>query len=122
MATKAGAVRCSPPNGVRCKDNLWIQQIPLLVRALAVCKNTLLIAGPPDLLDPNGDASPEDMIKQEAAFNGDSGAKLWVLDCATGQMKDEYEIEAPPVWDGMAAAGGRLFVSLKNGTVVCLGR
>ena len=45
-----------------------------------------------------------------AAFNGKDGTKL-----------AEHKLEAPPVWDGLAAAGGRLFISLKNGSVVCLG-
>jgi hypothetical protein len=29
---------------------------------------------------------------------------------------------APPAWDGLAAAAGRLFVSTRDGQVVCLGR
>jgi hypothetical protein len=29
---------------------------------------------------------------------------------------------APPVWDGMAAAGGRLFISTSDGYVVCMGK
>ena len=29
------------------------------------------------------------------------------------------DLPAPAVWDGVAAADGRLYVSLKNGTVVC---
>jgi hypothetical protein len=32
----------------------------------------------------------------------------------------EYPLEAQPVFDGMAAAYGRLFMSLKNGTILCM--
>ena len=31
-----------------------------------------------------------------------------------------YELPDPPVWDGMAAGYGRLFVSTGNGRIVCL--
>jgi hypothetical protein len=29
-------------------------------------------------------------------------------------------LAAPPIWNGIAAASGRLYVALKNGQVVCL--
>ncbi|MCK4960162.1 MAG: PQQ-binding-like beta-propeller repeat protein, partial [Planctomycetes bacterium] len=31
----------------------------------------------------------------------------------------EYELEKPPVFDGLVAAGGRLYVSTIDGNVVC---
>jgi hypothetical protein len=39
---------------------------------------------------------------------------------ADGTPIAEFELPAPPVWDGMAAANGRLYLTLSNGTVVCL--
>ena len=33
----------------------------------------------------------------------------------------EGKLPAPPVWDGLAAANGRLFVSRTDGVVSCLG-
>jgi outer membrane protein assembly factor BamB len=38
-----------------------------------------------------------------------------------GQVLAEYPIEAPPAYDGMAAAGGRLYVSLEDGRLICFG-
>lgn len=38
-----------------------------------------------------------------------------------GSRQAEYKLEAEPVHDGMAAAANQLFVSLKNGKLVCLG-
>ena len=32
----------------------------------------------------------------------------------------ERALDAPPVFDGMIAAAGRLFVALKDGSLVCL--
>ncbi len=46
---------------------------------------------------------------------------LTVLSAADGNRLAGRELPAP-IWDGMAAAGGRLFVSTQEGTLVCLGR
>jgi outer membrane protein assembly factor BamB len=46
---------------------------------------------------------------------------LAVLDAADGSQKGEYDLPAP-VWDGMIAAGGRLYVTTKEGRVLCLGK
>jgi hypothetical protein len=32
----------------------------------------------------------------------------------------QYELDSPPIFDGMIAAGGRLFLSTMDGRVVCL--
>lgn len=36
-----------------------------------------------------------------------------------GKKLAEYKLESPPVWDGMIAANGRLFLSLTNGKLEC---
>jgi hypothetical protein len=48
-----------------------------------------------------------------------SGGLLWILPADGGAKLAEYRLAAPPVWDGMAAAGGRLYLSLADGAVVC---
>ena len=55
------------------------------------------------------------------AFEGRKGALLWVISASDGRKLAEYNLESGPVWDGMAAAGGRLYLSMKNGRVLCLG-
>jgi hypothetical protein len=47
---------------------------------------------------------------------------LWAVSADTGKKLAEYKIPAVPVWDGMMAANGRLFLSLKDGTVLCMGK
>ena len=42
-----------------------------------------------------------------------------MVSCKDGKALGEMSLESTPVWDGMAAANGSLFVSLKNGTVQC---
>jgi outer membrane protein assembly factor BamB len=43
-----------------------------------------------------------------------------VLSSADGVHVNNIPLEAPPIWDGMAAANGKLYVSLENGKVTCL--
>ena len=38
-----------------------------------------------------------------------------------GRKIAEYRLDAAPAWDGMAIANGKLFISLKNGELVCYG-
>jgi len=59
--------------------------------------------------------------RQEEAWLGKLGALLWVVSADTGLKVSEYKIPAIPVWDGMISANGRLFLSLKDGTVLCMG-
>jgi hypothetical protein len=45
---------------------------------------------------------------------------LWAISAVDGEKIAEYVIMATPVLDGMAAANGRLYVSMANGSVLCL--
>ena len=33
----------------------------------------------------------------------------------------KQKLDSPPVWDGMAVAAGRLYISTRNGEIVCMG-
>jgi hypothetical protein len=46
---------------------------------------------------------------------------LAVMSANDGEVLREYSLETEPVFDGMAAAYGKLYLSLKDGSVVCLG-
>ena len=54
-----------------------------------------------------------------AAFEGRAEGLLRVFAASDGTASAEIELDAPVVWDGMAAAGGRLVMALTDGTVVC---
>jgi len=45
---------------------------------------------------------------------------LQVVSCVDGKTVREMGLASSPVWDGMAAAQGRLFVPCVDGTLVCL--
>ena len=54
-----------------------------------------------------------------APFEGRGKARLQALSPETGKQIAQYTLDAPPVFDGLIAAGGRVYVSLANGAVEC---
>jgi hypothetical protein len=71
----------------------------------------LFVAGPPDVV------APEDPL---GSFEGRNGGMLWVFPGASGEKLAEYPLDSPPVFNGMAAANGRLYVCGRNGRVLCM--
>jgi hypothetical protein len=57
-----------------------------------------------------------------AAFQGRMGGKLAAVSAADGRQLGACDLSSPPVFDGMAAAGGRLYLSLMDGSILCLAR
>jgi len=57
----------------------------------------------------------------DKVFVVDAQGGLTVLAAGNGKVLATHDLPAP-VWDGMAAAGGRLFVSTMDGKLICLGR
>jgi outer membrane protein assembly factor BamB len=90
----------------------WSLRIPIRGRAMAVTAGELCVAGPPDVVDP---ADPL------AAFEGRKGGVLRVVDKSSGETLAEQQLSAPPVFHGLCAANGRLYLTLENGSVVCFG-
>lgn len=110
-------------------DVKWSRNEPgLIARALTLADETLFVAGPPDLLDEEAAVSrrwdknvQRDIAEQDASLLGQRGATLRSVATADGQTLAELTLDSMPVWDGMAAAGGRLYLSLADGSVVCFG-
>ena len=110
---------------------VWSQpKLPLLVRAMVLAGETLFVAGPPDHgLAEDAQSylkhlSAEVQVKaqqQAAALGGKQGGLLWAVAKADGKRLAEHKLGSPPVFDGMAAAGGRLYVCTMDGAVHCLG-
>ena len=84
--------------------------VPIRAQAFALAAETLFIAGTPDAVDPDD---------PWAAFDGRLGGLLRAVATADGKTIAENRLEAPPVYDGLAAAQGRLFVSTTDGAVRC---
>ncbi len=121
----AGRLPEETPSGV---THTWSSKVPLLVRGLVVADRTLFIAGPDDLLDEPGalgamddPATLEKLSAQEAALTGQSGGILRAVACADGAVLSEQRLDTIPVWDGLAAASGSLYLAAADGTVRCYG-
>jgi hypothetical protein len=106
----------------------WSQEIPLHVRAMVKADETLFIAGPPDLIDEEAVFGRADtaanralLADQANAFEGRRGAQLWAVSSTDGRRLATCSLDFLPVWDGMIAAGGQLYMALTNGRVVCMG-
>ncbi|MHC4463929.1 MAG: outer membrane protein assembly factor BamB family protein, partial [Planctomycetota bacterium] len=89
------------------------RSVPLMARAMVLAGKTLFIAGPPDVVDeevafdfwtnPGIDPDiPTKLDEQDAAFEGQRGALLRAVSALDGSTTGEYNLESPPVWDGMA--------------------
>ncbi len=96
-------------NGERTLD--WEKKVPVLVRAMVLAGNALCISGIP---------STGDMEQMEAGIKGKTKGMLFLSSPEDGSVMAKYELESPPVFDGMAAANGKLFISAMNGSMLCL--
>jgi hypothetical protein len=43
---------------------------------------------------------------------------MWAVSAANGKKLAEYKLESLPVWDGMIAADGRLYMTTLKGEVL----
>jgi outer membrane protein assembly factor BamB len=84
---------------------------PIYPWAMVVGSKCLAVAGP------SAQIQPDDPW---ASFEGRAGGELHILDPETGKPLSKVNLDSPPVWDGMAAARGRLYLSTRDGSLVCL--
>jgi outer membrane protein assembly factor BamB len=117
-----------PESELSAVKHKWMVEKPeLIARAMVLADQTLFVAGPPDVVDEEHiwgrTLEPEVQEKlraQSAALQGQAGSLLWAMSASDGRKLAEYKLESVPAWDGMAAANGRLYLSLKSGRVVCM--
>ncbi|MHC5055734.1 MAG: outer membrane protein assembly factor BamB family protein [Planctomycetota bacterium] len=94
----------------------WSADIPLTGKAIVLAGDVVFVAGTPMHFPPDHPAE-----KYEAAYAGELGGVLWAASADDGRKLGEYKLDAAPSWDGMAAAGGRLYISTADGKLVCMG-
>jgi hypothetical protein len=127
VVKKAGGPQGRAP--LQHPEFAWTRDVPLIVRAMALAGRTLFIAGPPDLVDEEAafqalarrdEEMKKRLAEQDRALSGGKGALLRAVSAEDGKILAEAALPAPPVWDGMAAADGRLFVATIDGRVIAL--
>jgi len=104
------------PKGIgftRRQPPVWHNWVPVRIRAMVLAGETLFVTGPPDVIDPD---------EPMAAFEGDKGGLLWAVSASDGKKLAEYKLESPPVFDGIIAASERLFISTRDGRLLCMGK
>ena len=106
----------------------WKQDIPLIVRAMVLADQTLFIAGPPDVADEVSSlaayaeaGTQQQLARQAAALDGAEGSLLWAVSANDGSKLAEWKLPSLPVFDGLVAAGGRLYLTTMDGKLVCFG-
>ena len=81
---------------------------------MVLAGDVLFVAGTPATFPPNHSAA-----KYEAAHEGRLGGVLWAASATDGRKLAAYKLDAAPCWDGLAAAEGRLYLSTRDGCVIC---
>lgn len=106
----------------------WSESVPFMARSMLLTGNALFAAGPPAVIDETevylryGDPEVQaKMRRQTEAFEGHHGSILMAASIEDGKKLSAYHLESSPVFDGMAAANGRLFLAMLDGSVLCLG-
>ncbi|MFC1601392.1 PQQ-binding-like beta-propeller repeat protein [Candidatus Sumerlaeota bacterium] len=96
----------------RSASSGWRVPVNMRVRALLLTKGTVFAAGNPDPLAPKGtgDAQPGPI---------DAGL-LQGFSTNDGAMTFTYALSSPPIFDGLAAARGALYLCTVDGTLLCL--
>ncbi len=92
--------------------SVWKINLPVRTKAMLKSGNNLFLATMPIEI-------PAD--DPHAAYEGRMGGAIRVASCEDGSTVAEYQLDSPAVWDGMAAANGKLFLSTSDGAVLCFG-
>ena len=102
---------------------MWSNAESLIVRAMVLGDGKLVVAGPVDLGKKTSKIlAYQNEAEARAGFQGKKGIFLRVVSAADGKTVSQVKLDAMPVFDGMSAAGGKVYLSLKNGSVACFGK
>ncbi len=111
-APSASAKRNKRRGGKKAPSVKWEERVSVRGQAMVLTDQHLFLAGAPDVVDEND---------PWAAFENRKGGALVVFSKENGEKLVEYRLDSVPINDGMAAADGRIYVSLKDGSIICFG-
>jgi outer membrane protein assembly factor BamB len=103
-----GAYRLFALNSEEGKEQ-WTKRVSIQVRAMVLAEKVLFAAGP-----------LQDAGNGFEGSNENQGALLIAFSASDGSELARYRLDSSPIFDGMAAADGRLYMSLENGNVYCM--
>jgi len=93
---------------------------------MLVADDKMFIAGPPDIVKAEADQNEQALVLENPrealdAWRGKKGGViLWAVSTEDGSRLAQYKLDAQPVFDGMAATNGKLYIAQKDGKVLCL--
>jgi len=102
-----------PANSNTTPPKKWTTPLPLRPRAMLRAGNMIFLAGMSAAVvadDPH------------ATFEGRAGGLMRTISAADGKVLAQRKLDSPPVWDGLAAAGGKMFMVTMDGRVICMDR
>lgn len=108
----------------------WHTDVPFYGHGLVVAGQTIFVAGPPKFdeektrayltTNRTDDQELPGMLRDALdSFEGRKGGLMWAVNKADGKRIAEYRLDCPPVFDGLIAANGKLYMSLKDGRSAC---
>jgi hypothetical protein len=112
-------------------DHRWTRFVPVFARAMVLANDALVVTGPEDIVDEEyalerlaakDPAIHTQLKRQDEILEGKEGGKFQVISTKDGSRIAEFDIDALPVWDGMIAAGGRIYLATTDGRVLCYGK
>jgi hypothetical protein len=92
----------------------WSKAIDMRPRALVRAGDVLLLGGMTNLVEKENE--PEAFDKFEGRGNG----FVWFVSANDGTKINTFNLDAPPIWDGMAVANKCLYISRVDGVIECL--
>jgi outer membrane protein assembly factor BamB len=94
---------------LEANSHKWNRKAPVQYRAMVLAGDLLFGAGWKD--------SEKIFAKNP---HGENDSVLEVISTADGKTLRQYPLESEPVFDGMAAAYGRLYMATKDGKILCM--
>jgi len=97
----------------------WTRGIPMVVQAMVLADKTLFVAGP-SVKANNIPRRPIDVDPFAEALEAGRSGRLLAVSTKNGETLAGYDLKNSPVFDGMAAANGRLYISSVDGRIICM--
>ncbi len=95
----------------RAKPAKWQKLVPVRASAMLLTGDRLFVAGTYDTLEQDD---------PYATFKGRKGAVLQVFSATDGALLKTHPLASPPVFDGLSAANGRVYLATTDEKIVCL--